>query len=1418
MYNCTVQFEIKGVLEKNQLKNAVTLVAKRHESLRTAFSVDYSLDGCTPQQLILKEPQLCWTWFNVNEMADVQSEFDKLHSRVYDLKKGQTMAITLLSHSANHHTVIFGYHHLILDGFSWQFVLQEFAATFRHQSSLLSPSSSVVQYADFSRHQWAAFDDPTNAADKAYWALKLAEIPDPLPLFPCSKMDIRKPAHTVTRYTMIRRDNTFDGETTRLVKQSSSSLGATSFHFHLAAIQVFIQKLLQVDRFCIGVANANRHDVAFSNVVGMMVEVLPMIFNPDKHNPFANLITATRDNVLDTLKRSTGPPFHVALTSPSADQFQVVVNYTVGAPHDIVFNDHCVFHYQTSEEASHAQDLVITIRDNDGDDGSTFISFAAQDYLYEPVDIEALTVAYARLIQAASQDQSCLLSEYQFLQTSAAGEVSFHNPVATSIAASGLDGLPQRIAQVSRQEPDLIAIKEYQEGTVLTYDAMEKRIQGVAALLIDAGIQAGMFVVVACGSHADSVCAFLAIWRIGAVYVPVDLDHGIERVKVVVKDCQPAAILCRQRDELNYMAELVDTIQILDLTFDLPSSIIPLCETFSELCQDSPVVLLYTSGTTGVPKGVLLSNGNLKAHIQAMEQFMDLGRQVILQQSSLSFDASLFQILNALVYGGTCIMATGRRNPMELAEIIVREMITVTLAVPSEYALWLGETNVAKVLSKSTAWRYAFCGGEKMTCATTQAFTRLGLLDLELINAYGPSETSIACSMERVAYRYIGNSTDQPIPIGKPLPSYTVEILDNHLQPVPHGWSGEICIGGPGVSLGYFNRDGETRSQFIDWPTGDTGTAPVRLYRSSDYGRYMADGRLVYQGRLAGDSQVKLRGIRLELDEVSDAIVQCSQGAVANAAVVAKGDEGANTFLVGFVVLSTDHYPIITDVQSFLKILLSTLPVPVYAKPAFLLPIDRIPLMPSGKVDRRLLANKISNAGPLRRSDTTSLNLIERKLSELWEEMLPRLDVQITKESNFFNLGGNSQLMLKLHQQIYQVTSVDIPVFRLFQASTLEDMAIAIGLTSSKVHMMSKNNINWDAETGIPDTLQRHRHQPDQQQAKPQRTQRGLEVILTGATGFLGTALLEHLNQNPLVEKIHCIAVRNLDAETPPRQLSIQSPKIVVYSGNLSHPTLGLTPTEISHLTNAASCMIHNGAEISFLKSYDDLRAANVSSTKFLMQLSADSARGGIPFHYISTAAVTGHSSRETFGEESVASFQPPSSTTAAHGYVSSKWASEVFLERASAQFGIPVFIHRPSSIVGPSRPSDDVIGNVIDISRRISTIPDLRSSGWKGYFDMISVDRVAREVVNKAIESHDHRIEGFLSFIHHCGETRFKVSELMAYLEKSAPDGAVFTQVDTKHWVERARMHGLSEGVAVYLDELEKLEDDKKWLLPLLD
>ena len=644
-----------------------------------------------------------------------------------------------------------------------------------------------------------------------------------------------------------------------------------------------------------------------------------------------------------------------------------------------------------------------------------------------------------------------------------------------------------------------------------------------------------------------------------------------------------------------------------------------------------------------------------------------------------------------------------------------------------------------------------------------------------------------------------GNSQalERSISVGFPSPNESMYIVDEKMRLVPAGVPGEIVIGGVGVAIGYLGDEELTKRHFVPnifAPTEYVRNGWTTMYRTGDKGRWNQDGSMSVEGRLAGDTQIKLRGLRVELREIEDAILRVSHGAL-SACVVSTRSDGPNQpeFLVAHVVFSPDYTS--SQRELLLRQLPSIIPLPQYMCPAVIVSLETLPISNSGKADRRGISSLPIPMDIKATSDHTAMTSLMARLRETWKEVIPGSvfdNQEVGADSDFFHVGGNSILLVRLQALIQKRFQVSITLAQLFTVPTLRCMA---RLVENKTESPTHDGVDWEAETKPDPALNDPSILEDASTvATPPKV-----AVMTGATGFLDPYLLKRLIETTGVEEIHCIALRNAHH----RDAISHDPRVVVHEGDLTLPLLGLSKVAAKSLFAKADVIIHNGADVSHLKIYQTLRSANFESTKELVKCAL--ARK-VPIHYVSTAGVAMFAPRESFGEVSVASMLPPNDGL--DGYTSSKWASERYLEKVNEQFNLPVWIHRPSSItrssslLGEDAMEMELLQNLLKYSRIIKAVPS--SDKLVGTLDLVSAENVAKGIISRAIgaEKVFATVPTGVNYVHQTGDLRLPISDMRAFLETETD--TVIDKLDIGEWVERAVAFRLHPAVGAAFKRVE--------------
>lgn len=1412
-FNITTSIRLTGKVNIPRFAQAVQQLGKRHEAIRTAFFMNGDKG---PMQAVLKEPTLKLEHTTQNTI-DEDRNYARIKNHQYDLAQGETMRIAIFSSpTQKQHQLIIGYHHINMDGISLEVIIRELQQLY--DGTELPPVS--LQYPDFALQQQQEHSSKQWEKELSFWRYEFESIPETLPILPPSPKTVRSPLAKYDNYT-VRFE--LDAELASQIDVVCKRTKTTPFNFYLATFKTLLYRLAggNVDDICIGMADGGRSDQHAEDSVGFFLNLLPLRFQQlSKTQVFSDALKETRRKVVAALANSK-VPFDVLLNEVNAPRsstanplFQAFINYRQGVEEKRHFVG-CDSEATQFDGSRTPYDLSLDILGNHP--RSAVVYLAGQTSLYTKTDVESISQSYVALLKAFARNPALRISRPSLYD---------HQRVQSALA------LGKGPSQTTQWPPTLVhRIDEIVEAhganvslrgpqSRLNYEQMATRINAIAATLISNGLERGSRIGVLQDPSPDFICTFLATLRIGAIFVPLEHRLGNARQVAIAEDSRLSAIVY---DKFNQQSSSAIKLDMKRINVSLVPAKIS-TRIANDARPNETAVILYTSGSTGKPKGIQLSHSNWCNQIQSSSEAWNVSLENPrnhLQQSSWSFDISLSQTLVALCNGASLFMVPKdlRGDSRALSRLIVTENISHVQATPSELVSWLRYGNHDSL--RQSQWCFAMTGGEAISLALIEEIRRLGKPDLQLVNAYGPAETTLAIGSVPVDYQ-TSESVDTPFCI---FPNYSIYILDSQLQPVPQGVLGEIFVGGAGVAKGYLNENTLSAERFL--PNDFAPSEYIRngwttMHRSGDQGYLSKDGRLVLKGRVDGDTQIKLRGMRIDVQDIESTLLQSASGQIQEA-IVSLRSSGETEYLVAHVVLSR-HFP--GDTKSFLDNLRISLPLPQYMQPAAVIAVESLPTNLSGKIDRKRIkelpltpasVNTTQSAGVISDSKSRAQGVTD-KLKEIWSQVLGTGITsihQIDARSDFFHVGGSSLTLVDIQAKIRDIFNVDLPLIHLFENSTLEGMARRIedpvtklgsdpttqSLTEAPfltpgafdqgqppLSPTDAPGIQWDQETALT---------ADLYELAKGRIMRDTGVLfktvaITGATGFLGKAIIRRMLTDPHIEKIHAIAVRRRRSDLP---AIFSDPKVELHLGNLNAPRFGLSESAARDIFSETDAMIHNGADVSFLKTYQTLAKTNLESTREIVKMTLPY---GIPIHFISSASVVHLTGQESFGEASVASFLPPADGS--DGYTATKWASERFLEKVSEEFSLPVWIHRPSSIMGEDAPALDLMTNMLELSKKMRIAPT--SPAWQGSLDFVDVDRAASDIVEE-VKNDSADAGGLVKYLYESGDMEIAVNDMKAFLEEDTGDR--YQEMSLESWVHAAAANGLDGLVASYLANVGK-------------
>ncbi|MES1242158.1 MAG: amino acid adenylation domain-containing protein, partial [Acidobacteriota bacterium] len=983
LYNEPRTAQVSGRLDVPRFAAALRELVRRQEALRTTFQ---EIDG-EPWQVVSPDADLKLPIVDLSALPEPQEEARRLTAeearRPFDLQRGPVLRTRLLRLAPEEHLVLFTVHHIASDGWSLDLLVGEVAA---HYAGTALPGLPV-QYADYAEWQREGFRGEALEPLLAHWRAELAGVPTVLEL----PADRSRPSEPTWRGGWERMPLPgLAGPVDEIGRRE----GASRFMTLLAGVQALLHRLTGQDDLLVGSPVANRTRPEIEGLVGFFVNLLPLRARFSEEVSFRGLLGQVRDACLRAYEHQDAPFDRIVeavgverdLSRPPLVQVLFLLQ---NPPLDSVHLPGLTLAAREVHAGVARYDLSVFAAESDG--GLTVGLEYASD-LFEATTARRLLGWLGNLVAASAAEPDRPLSDLPLLAPAELHQLLVEwNGAGERVEAETVLELFDRWVERTPEAPAVVS----DEGS-LTYRELANRADRLARHLRRLGVGLETVVALQMERSPELVTATLGVMRAGGAWLPLDPAYPAERLAWMMEDSGAKLRLT----------------SIPDLTQGFSEEPLPRPE------PGSLTYLIYTSGSTGRPKGVMVTRRGLPYLAAGQARLLDMGAgDRVLQFSSPSFDASVWELWQALAHGATLVL--GRRDQLlpgpGLVDLMRRHGVTHATLPPSALAVMPpgSERELADL-------RVLCVAGE--ACAPELARRWSG--GRRFLNAYGPTEGTVCAA--------VGELSGDRLPIGRPFAGFRLHVLDARLSPVPVGVPGELCLGGPGLARGYLGRPDLTAERFIPDPFGEPGS---RLYRTGDLVRRRTDGQLAYLRRI--DHQVKIRGIRIELGEIESALA--AHPAVRQALVMVR-DEGEpeNRRLVAFVeaILEADTAPSLeADLRAFLRGRLLEAMVP-----SVFVILEALPVTPNGKVDRQALSRL--GIGRTARALSAPRTPTETAVARIWSELLGVENVG--PEDDFFALGGHSLLAGRAVARIRDLCGVELPLRALFEISTLAGVAAQV--------------------------------------------------------------------------------------------------------------------------------------------------------------------------------------------------------------------------------------------------------------------------------------------------------------------------------------------------------------------------------------
>ncbi|MEN7271378.1 non-ribosomal peptide synthase/polyketide synthase [Pseudomonas aeruginosa] len=1010
-YNLPSAVRLNGPLDRQALERAFASLVQRHETLRTVFprGADDSLAQAPLQRPLEVAFEDCSGLPEAEQEARLREEAQRESLQPFDLCEGPLLRVRLIRLGEERHVLLLTLHHIVSDGWSMNVLIEEFSRFYSAYATGAEPGLPAlpIQYADYALWQRSWLEAGEQERQLEYWRGKLGE------RHPVLELPTDHPRPAVPSYRGSRYEFSIEPALAEALRGTARRQGLTLFMLLLGGFNILLQRYSGQTDLRVGVPIANRNRAEVEGLIGLFVntQVLRSVF--DGRTSVATLLAGLKDTVLGAQAHQDLPferlveAFKVERSLSHSPLFQVMYNHQPLVADIEALDSVAGLSFGQLDWKSRTTQFDLSL-DTYEKGGRLYAALTYATDLFEARTVERMARHWQNLLRGMLENPQASVDSLPMLDAEERYQL-LEGWNATAAEYPLQRGVHRLFEEQVERTPTAPALAFGEER--LDYAELNRRANRLAHALIERGVGADRLVGVAMERSIEMVVALMAILKAGGAYVPVDPEYPEERQAYMLEDSGVELLLSQSHLKLP-LAQGVQRIDLDQADAWLENHVEN--NPGIELNGENLAYVIYTSGSTGKPKGAGNRHSALSNRLCWMQQAYGLGvGDTVLQKTPFSFNVSVWEFFWPLMSGARLVVAApgDHRDPAKLVELINREGVDTLHFVPSMLQAFLQDEDVASC----TSLKRIVCSGEALPAdAQQQVFAKLP--QAGLYNLYGPTEAAID-----VTHWTCMEEGKDAVPIGRPIANLACYILDGNLEPVPVGVLGELYLAGRGLARGYHQRPGLTAERFVASPF----VAGERMYRTGDLARYRANGVIEYAGRI--DHQVKLRGLRIELGEIEARLLEHPW--VREAAVLAVDGKQ----LVGYVVLESEG----GDWREALAAHLAK-SLPEYMVPAQWLALERMPLSPNGKLDRKALpAPEVSVA---QAGYSAPRNAVERTLAEIWQDLLGVERVGL--DDNFFSLGGNSIVSIQVVSRARQA-GLQLSPRDLFQHQNIRSLALA---------------------------------------------------------------------------------------------------------------------------------------------------------------------------------------------------------------------------------------------------------------------------------------------------------------------------------------------------------------------------------------
>ncbi|GAB3356937.1 amino acid adenylation domain-containing protein [Lysobacter tyrosinilyticus] len=997
-----LELELKGALDAEAFRRAIVTAVHRHAIYRTT----YFTEGGVARQRVESDRTFEVEWLDMSGQAEAERaamlarKRDEISQRPFDLQRDLPLRVCLVRQGEDSHRLMVGIHHIATDEWSIQQFVREVSEAYRNGST--NNEAPALSYPDYAAWQVAQYEQGGYEVSRSYWKTNLDGIKGVLEL----PLDAPRPAIQSFNGATVRRRLSAVAES---VAAASRQMRISEFTFYLGVFNVLTSKLTGDRDIVVGTDVFGRDHADLEAMAGFFVNQVALRSQVDPEQSIAEYMAHLGESTLASLRYQDMPfdkvveALNIERDTAYSPVFQVKFLYD-RTPHGIDLFDSIDVSEGHVFPTRSQYDITLKIEGEDA-------VFYFNTDLFKTETIERWADLYLSLTSKAIEDTQVPISTV--LQDELKVQLAQYTQGEEQEVRAG--EMFAQIDRAAKSTPDAIAVRT--GDAQISYADLNDRVGQIATRLMSLGVKKGDKVAVYLERSIAMVAAIVAVMRCGAVFVPLDSSYPREHIDYTLSDSE-ATIVISDSSLSETLSEFYGFV--LDIE-SIPAKSGAEQPSYPAVDGSDLAYLLYTSGSTGRPKGALISHAAFSNLCDWYVRFCGLNASSnVLLMIPIGFDASIKNILCPLMVGGTVVLAKpGMFDPDGLLQLIAQAGVSLINCAPSAFNA-LVKTDASNDYQRLSSLSLLALGGEALDVSALKPWLTSANCRAELANIYGPTE----CTDISVAHKARGAQWLQreQVVIGRPIQNAQAYIVDANLALCPPGVAGELLIAGRGVGSGYHNLSDATARSFVSTTLSD-GPA----YRTGDICRYDSEGQIVYQGRR--DGQIKIRGKRVEINEIVAQLAQCLPSRKISVQLYTAGEL---EMLVAFADggaggMSAD------DIKRQL-----TLRLPRHMVPAQILFVDQLPLTPNGKVDAKSLIATFEAQRALSVSEGDVLDEVEQAIANIWGQLLSVDGLQ--KTSDFFSLGGDSifsiQLVAELRNQGMNVSVADI-----FKYPTIEQLA-----------------------------------------------------------------------------------------------------------------------------------------------------------------------------------------------------------------------------------------------------------------------------------------------------------------------------------------------------------------------------------------